>query len=312
MWYDSRGARTKLFSQMNTLGYTVLRIARSVGVNNRHMHLRAARRENILLTEAEDLLGQMAWPDVEEIEELAEEYWSLVELEGQKEKLYADIRALEDENQRLSEEHDLLEEDLDVQVEDLIDKKTEKMQKALREMHELETLRDKAEFTRKRFNGLKTKYKVLSDQGASADELNSVRADLEALKQRHTEESGLIEEKKRLIHGHEENALAVDDEIAKMREDAKGRISEMMSQVGKSSNLVAKHSAMIGSIDRQMKDLSLKVGQFLSEVSGDRRSSQDDDLRPVLMKHRQLLSKINALRKSVKYHRLLAGESADE
>ena len=91
---------------MNALSYTVLRLARSVGVNNRHMHLRAARNESTLLSEAEDLLGHMAWEDVEEVVDLAEEYWSIVELEGQKGELYDEIRTLEEENRKLSDEHE--------------------------------------------------------------------------------------------------------------------------------------------------------------------------------------------------------------
>ncbi|MEM9478418.1 MAG: hypothetical protein AAGA58_02020 [Verrucomicrobiota bacterium] len=296
---------------MNSLSYTVLRIARSIGIGDRHHHLRVARREATFVSEAEQLLGQSAWRDAEHIEELAEEYWNLVEIENQQEKLREEILAFEDENRRLSDEHDRLEEDLEIRVQDLIDKKTEKMQKALGAMHELDSLRSRAEFTRKRYNGLNTKFKVLNDQGVNEEELATVRAELEELQKRFAEETHLIEERTKLIHGHENEALNVDDEISELRDDAKGRISAMMTEVGKSSNLVARHSARIGALERQKKTLTLRIGQFIHEVSKDRRAMERPDIRVVLARHRGILSKIHSLRKSIKYHRLLGGVEDD-
>ena len=114
---------------MNSVSFTVLRIARSFGYGNRHGHLRTAQRENTFVSEAEEILGHMAWEDVEHIEDLAEEYWQIVEIHAHQEKLRNEILALEAENRNLSDDHDRLEADLEVRVQHLIDKKTEKMQK---------------------------------------------------------------------------------------------------------------------------------------------------------------------------------------
>lgn len=297
---------------MNSVSYAVLRIARSFGYGNRHGHLRAAQRENTFVSEAEGILGHMAWQDMEHIEDLAEEYWQIVEINAHQEKLRNEILALESENRNLSKDHDRLEANLDVRVQGLIDKKSEKMQAALSSMHELETLRDKSEFTRKRYNGLKTKYKVQTDQGVSSEELEVVRRELEELKQRHDEETHLIEEKTKLIHEFESKALNIDDQISKVRQEAKGRITAMMTEVGKSSNFVAKHSAMIGSLERQKNELTLKIGQYISSFAQDKRSASIPKYRAILNKHGKILSKIQSLQKSIKYHRLLGGLESED
>jgi hypothetical protein len=77
----------------------------------------------------------------------------------------------------------------------------------------------------------------------------------------------------------------------------------MMNKVSKSSKLVADYTARIGSMETTKHSLCFKIGGFLSANS----RSTDPDLKPVIKKYRNILSKIAELRVSIHRHRLLAG-----
>ncbi len=288
---------------MNTFSYIVLRIARSFGIKGDRDRLLAARRESTLLSEAENLLGQMAWNDAEEIDELSEEYWKIKELQAQDVKFAAEIKGLESENERLMIEHDRLEEKLEDEIAVLADQKAEKMQEALSLMHQAEERKSDAELTKKKFTGMKTKYKVFVDSGESQEQLSEIMNTLHELKEQYAKEkkeiAGITDE----IHRLEEEANGIEDEIGEVRERARERLTAMMAEVGKSSNLVARHSAKIGAISRAKKDLMYQVGAFLSVNA----ESPSPEIRRALRKHRQMLSKIATLRRSIRYNKILSG-----
>ena len=60
---------------MNAIGFAIRRVARSFGLKNEMNRRLAITRELQLLAEAEAILGQVAWADSENIQEIAEEDW---------------------------------------------------------------------------------------------------------------------------------------------------------------------------------------------------------------------------------------------
>lgn len=288
---------------MNTFGYIVRRMARSFGFKNERERLVAARRETTLLCEAESLLGQLTWEHTENIEDLSEEYWQIKEIDSKQKKLHDEITECEKENAKLHEAHARLEEEIEREINELSRKKSEKMQEALKLMHQAEEMRDVAEQTKKKFSGIKTKYKVLAGEGGNKEQLDSVVTELRKLKETYVIDKQHVAEITARIQHLEADAAKVVEEIERCRTDARKRLTTMMSEVGKSSSMVAKLSANIGALNRTKKDLIYRVGAFL----GINADSKSPEIRKVISKGRGLISRISTLRRSIAFNRLLAG-----
>jgi chromosome segregation ATPase len=288
---------------MNAFGYIVRRLARSFGLRNERERMVVARREAQLLSEAENILGQMAWEHTENIEELSDEYWQIKEISSKQITLSEEIRLHEVENRRLQVEHDKLEAQIEAQIEILNQRKADKMKEAMQLMHQAEEKRHKAELTKKKFSGAKTKYKFLSQQGEEENQLEEVLKSLHNLKEIYAGQKAEIQANSAEIQQKEKEAADIVEEINLCRNDARERLTAMITEVGKSSNLVAKRSAEIGALNRTKKQLIYDVGTFLSINSG----SKNPEIRKVINHTKGLIAKIDTLRRSIAFNNLLSG-----
>jgi len=151
------------------------------------------------------------------------------------------------------------------------------------------------------------KMKVLTESGASADEIAGTSAQMDELKAQYAIDKRKIAELTEKIHGAEEKVSLFESRIEEVRAEARGNMASMMHQVSKSSKRVADYTARIGALDVTKKNLSYRVGAFLSRNA----DSDDPDVKPALKKYKNILSKIAQLRRSIRYHRILAGRDED-
>ena len=293
---------------MTTLEFIFRRLLRSVGISNERNHLRIASQESHYLTEAEDLLGSIAWKDVADVPELAEEHWKIKEIVAEQEKLEKEITGIEATNEKLTRRRDELELELEEQLAAITAKKTEVMREAIGTMHELDSSREAAKLTKKKYAGLRMKLKALSADGASPDEIEQVEKAMDELKQQFALDKKRIAEFTATIRGSEERVAKIEQEIETSRNEARQSMAEMMNKVSKSSKQVADFTARIGSLEANKKTLCYQVGAFLSA----NHANSDADLKPVIRKYRNILSKTAQLRQSIKYHRILGGRDSKD
>ena len=126
---------------------------------------------------------------------------------------------------------------------------------------------------------------------------------MDALKLEYAKNKREIETLTEKIHATEAEVARIEEEIEALRTEARTRMAEMMNRVSRSSKMVAEYTARIGSLESTKRELASKVGAFLS---ANYRSS-DSDLKPVVRKYGNILNKIQALRVSIRRHRLIAG-----
>ena len=280
---------------------------RSFGFANERHQMRIASQESHYLNEAEDMLGRIAWKDVGEVPELAEEYWKIKEIGLQQEKLEAEIKGIEEANEALTDKRDTLEFDSEDKLNAITGKKTESMRKAIEQMHELEASRTAAALTKKKYSGLRIKFKLLDQEGAGPDKTTPVVRAMEKLKVQYGEDKKRITDLTNEIHGAEVRVQQIEEKIEIIRNDARKKMSEMMNRVSKSSKQVADFTARIGALEVTKHALCYKIGCFLSA----NYKSGDADLQPLMRKYRNILAKIQQLRQSIHYRRILAGRDAD-
>ena len=172
-------------------------------------------------------------------------------------------------------------------------------------MNEIENLKIDAEITRKKYSGMKLRLKSLRDEEASGEDIENARQNLLRLKDEYAAETKEIVGKQNAVQDAEEEIVELEDKIAETREHARTRITTLMNEVGKSSNLVARYGAKLGSIEKTIGDLTFGVGSFLSNNS----DNPTPEIKQVIHKHRSLVSKLTALKSSIRFNRILAGQT---
>ena len=290
---------------MNVLGFAIRRVARSFGLKGELNRRMAITRETQLLAEAEGILGRAAWRDSENIQEIAEEFYQVRGLEAEAAAVRKEIRILEKENARLRNDQEELEESLEKQLTKLAAEKSKEMQRTIALMNEIENLKIDAEITRKKYSGMKLRLKSLIDSSAAEEELDAVRRSLLTLKENYASETKQIVDKHAEVKDSEARITHFENQIASSRESARSRITSLMNEVGKSSNLVARYGAKLGSIEKNISDLTYSVGSFLSKNS----DNPTPEIKSVIHKHRGTISKLKALKSSIRFNRILTGQA---
>ena len=289
---------------MNGIEFAIRRVARSFGLKFEMGRRMAITRELQLLAEAESILGRVAWPDVENIQEIAEEFYQIRDYEGEIKGLRREIRTLERENDNLLGEQERLEEDLENQISNLVGVKSEQMQNSIASLNEIENLKMDAEITRKKYSGVKLRLKSLTEGGAPEEELEEVRQSLVQLKEEYSSDTKLIVDKQEMVQAAERQVTGIEDQVTELRSSAKERITQLMNENGKSANLVARYGAKLGGIEKEISDLSFSIGSFLSNNS----DNPTPEIKQVVRKHRGIIGKIESLKKSINYNRILSGQ----
>jgi chromosome segregation ATPase len=289
---------------MNAIGFAIRRIARSFGIKNEMNRRMSITRELQFLAEAEAILGRMSWVDSENIQEIAEEFYQIREQEADAKELRKEIRQLERENNTLLAEQEALEGDLEKQINQLTSGKTTEMQRTIALMNEIENLKIDAEITRKKYSGMKLRLKSMIDSGAPDEELEVVRKNLVQLKGEYAAETKQVVDKQADVLHSESEITHLENRVSDLREDARSRISSLMNDVGKSSNLVARYGAKLGGIEKSIGDMTYSVGSFLSSNV----DNPTPEIKEVIHKHRSMISKVNALKSSIHFNRILTGQ----
>ncbi len=289
---------------MNAIGYAIRRVARSIGIKSEMNRRRAITREMQLLAEAESILGRAAWSDSENIAEIAEEFYQIRHLKAEAMKVKNEIRALKKENNRLLSEQEKLEAVLEGKIATLSAAKSKEMQRTVALMREVENLRIDAEITHKKYSGARLRLKSLLDAQAPADALEPVRGNLAQLKQEYAHETKQIVDRQEDLKVSDAEIFRLENLIADTREGARSKLSALMGEVGRSSNLLARHSAKLGSIEKAIGDLCFTVGSYLSSHS----DHPTPEIKQVISKHRDLVSKLTSLKSSIRFNRILSGQ----
>lgn len=289
---------------MNAIGFAIRRVARSFGLKHEMNRRLALTRELQLLAEVESILGRAAWVDSENIQEIAEEFYQIRDYEVEAKELRLEIRKLDHENDKLLGEQEKLEGVVEDQIAELSAGKGSAMQRSIALMNEIENLKLDAEITRKKYSGMKLRLKSLIESGAPEEDLESARQSLTKLKEEYSAETKQIVDKQAEVHDTEVAITALEEQVSERRERARERITSLMNDVGKSSNLVARYGAKLGAIEQEIGDLTFSVGSFLSNNI----DNPTPEIKSVIRKHRNIISKIEALKASVRYNRILSGQ----
>ncbi|HUF63188.1 MAG TPA: hypothetical protein VMN36_14015 [Verrucomicrobiales bacterium] len=286
---------------MNAFGYIVRRTFWQLGYKRQKRRWRAANTELQYLKQAEDLLGKIAWKDVEEVEELTGEYWQLKDIEKQQEQLQVRIDELERQNDELEDTYLDISEEIETQVEQIEERRAEVAEEVDALLLEVEDLREEAAQIRRHFDGLKVKYRVLKSEGGDPVQLEEVQERLRELQAQFNERKQLSQDRSLLIEGVEGRLSKIDEELEAKQKEFTERTSGISIQIGEVAKRLADCIARSGALERQKRELQSRVGLYLSA-----NPNGSPALREATRKHADLIGKINYFRKSIQYNQRLA------
>jgi chromosome segregation ATPase len=289
---------------MNTFGFFIHRLAWQFGIRGERARWGSVTRETQFLSEAQDLLGRLAWKQTGDLEDLTGEFWQLKDLDAQQEKLRTQSEQMLDQIDVLKEKLNTIEDRYEEQIQDLREHKATVMEGAAEIAAEIEEMREVDSATRDRFGSLKMKLDVLKRQEGVdlSEEIEKTRVALQELKNTHEANKKAIELREADVRKIEFSVQGVDGEISKKRTEMKEESGDLVTEIGQLSKSVAETSAKIGSLETAKSELSFKVGVYLS----DHADSRDPAIRKALGNFRPLVGKIIALRKSISYNQRLA------
>ena len=287
---------------MNAVGYVYRRVLWQFGIKRAKRRWEMANRELQILKEAEDLLGRVAWRDADEVEELTGEFWQLKNIEGQEENLRTEIQRLKEQSEDLEDQIFDITDEVHDQIDQLLERRRTVAEEVDHYLLEIEGIREEAAEIRASFDGQKTKYKVLKEQGGGDPaELERIQRNLKDLRDQFNERKQRTIGRNKKIEVVEARILQVDEEIHEKRQEIGQRTSRVSQKIGENSKRMADLMAKLGNIERERRDLQSKIGLFLSA-----HPTASPGLRKATEKHMDLVGKINYFRKSIQYNQRLA------
>jgi len=291
---------------MNSFGFLLRRIAWQVGVRRERQRWGAVNRETQILSEAENLLGRVAWPSVREIDDLSGEYWQILDLHEQQEKLRQETRVADELNEQLKDQLSEIQKRHETRLKELREQKSHRMEDALGMLRDIEQLKDWKVGTKKKFLTLKVKMQVIQkhegETGDLAAEMERTRLAMMKLKEDFTDDVSEISKKTDQIEQIEKEVVALEAQIVSTRAELKTATAELNNEVSRLSKIIAELSARIGALENTRAEFYFQVGHYLSS----RLDSRDAVIRSVLRQHRPLVARIGYYRRSISFNQRLA------
>ena len=271
----------------------------SLGILSERHRWGAINRETQILSEAEDLLGRLAWPDVKDIDDLSGDYWQIRDLDQQQDMLRQASLSADERNEQLRESLYDIEDAAEARLKGLRELKSKRMEEALGLMREIDQLKDWKEETKKKYTNLKSKIELMRRLGQKDEDISSEVVKTEAanarLKEEFTGDLGDISAKTAAIETLENEIADIEAELNESKSKVKEETAELTAEVGRLSKKIAELSAKIGALENAKSNFYFTVGHYLSN----RLESRSPDIVAVLRKHRPLISRIFYYRRSI-------------
>ena len=290
---------------MNAFGYFLHCCGARLGLGAERHRWAAINRETQILTEAEDLLGRLAWPDVKDIDELSGEYWQIRDLEQQQESLRQQSQEADARNEALKDQLHEREREAQQRFQSLRERKSKRMEDALGLMRDIEDLKGWKEETKKKFLNHQSKIDLMQRLGQAGEqtgtELEKTQLAMAKLKEQFSDDLGEIRAKTVQIEAVEQEVAGLDRELTEGKARLKEETAGLNAEISRLSKRIADLSAKIGALENTKSEFHFTVGHFLSNNI----YSRDPVIFRVLRKHRQLISRIIYYRRSIAYNQRL-------
>lgn len=286
--------------------YMIARIAQAFGLQRRQRRLSEAATESHLLREAEQVLGESIWQQVESIEQLGIEYWNLRRLTTKRDKLTEELVAAE---ATLQEAHDQRAAVLGAKSavqEELVERQTALAEELDQLARKRDTVVERARHLRRLYDGLKTKLEVLeSEQKSDEVTLEKSKTRMDELRAQFADLKNERDEIASRIETLNEQLDDIGSKLETERQQHRSEAGEAFQTIGDANRIISGHKAELGIIETEMQQLYGSIGRHVSL-----HLRHDANCREATRDFRSMVDVMLALRKSITYNHRLSGGSA--
>ncbi|MGB6221298.1 hypothetical protein [Haloferula sp.] len=288
---------------MTTTRYFLARVALAFGINRRQNRMADAASETHLLREAEQILGERIWENVEDVEELGIEYWNLRRLFSEKERLQKDLAKSQEILTEAHEQRAALLSERSVEQDHLEEARRDRISELETLAHSRDTVVTKAREVRRLYDGLKTKLEVLKEESREESDV------LEKTKTRMAELRSSFEKLKadrdriaREIKTFDTKLNDIDKQLDAERKRHRDEAAGAFQQIGDANRAISEYKAELGLIETRMQQLFGEIGRHVS-----RHALVDPGCRSAVHTQRPMVDVMAQLRKSIKLNHRLTG-----
>ncbi len=286
---------------MTTSRYIIARIAQAFGIVFRAHHATNAAAELHLLREAEEILGRLAWRDIEELEDLSVEYWNLRKRDKEHTELTHEMESASGILQQSHDERAGLMEKVAESTKDLVAEREILVDKSERLNSERDMVLGEARAVKRRHDGLKAKLDVLTEEGTETDEISDTNEELTELKKRFKVLRNRRDKLGSRIQEIDNSIEELDERIEKRRKGMREEALGSFQNIGKANRNISTSRAELGNVENEMVSLFCEIGRYLCA------RTDEPECREILRPHRNLLGQIKSLRVSINCNNKLAG-----
>lgn len=280
---------------MNTSRYIIARLFQSFGLHQKTRRLSDAADEMHLLKQAEEILGEDVWEEVEEIEEISVEYWNIRKLHMQRQKLKDQIADASDILSTSQEERNTALVETNQACQHLEEKRDTYTEEAKKLSNERDGILEQARVTRRKYEASKMKIQVLSEESADNKEviqdeykrLNEFKEEFAQLKE---ERDGVAVKIKDIEEKISKIVAIIEEDRVRLRNEA----SNAYQNIGKANQDMSKLVAEVGLIDVDLKEHYVAIGNYVSTNVG-----VDPICKKVCKQHTNLIAQMHSLRTSI-------------
>lgn|GEM_PF-1388119 len=291
--------------RMNAFGFFFHHLSIRLSFGSERRRWAAINRETQILSEAEDLLGRLAWPDVKNVDDLSGEYWQIRDLDQQQQTLRDESLQADERNEILRDRLYEMEDAAEASLQSLRERKSKRMEEALGLMREIEQIKEWKEESKKKFQNLKSKIELMKRLGQNDEqisgEVDKTESAMARLKEEFSGDLGDINTKTAQIEALEKEVAALNEELVAGKSRVKEETAQLNIEVSRLSRQIADLSARIGALENTKSGFYFTVGHHLSNHI----DSRDPAITAVLRKHRPLISRILYYRRSIAYNQRL-------
>ncbi|MDP0490903.1 MAG: hypothetical protein Q7Q71_07640 [Verrucomicrobiota bacterium JB023] len=278
---------------MTRTGYIFARLFTSFGIARTDTYRGNAAFESHLLHEAEEILGNLAWKETEQLEDISADYWQLRKL-GQKHD------ALEKESESLIEQIEASQEARSNAIEEVSDKTRDQVQRRDQVAEQLERSRREEEeilrqgrSVKRTHQGLKAKLEVLQAESTDEQSLKQTKEQLKELRQKFDGIKKRREEIQARLIELDTELKELSELINKENQLVREKAENDFSNIGKANKQLTTIKSEMGSISQDANELFTGIGQYLIT------NQKDPEVKAIIAPHRKFVDLINALRASI-------------
>lgn len=259
-----------------------------------------------LMQEGEEFLGALCWPEVEEIEEISMEYWSIRRIVRERIGLEEKIA---EANTVLHAAHtkraSVADRSKDIGQE--LFNQRERLFELLETLNiERDGIMSDAQQVKRRFEALKTKASVLKDEGEinsgayqeTREKLDDLKAQFKGFKRKLTQIDSRIDVRQEELSKLQED---IDEKLRGNKDEA----SETFGQISKANRDITASKAEMGLLIEEHAKLCREVGRYLN------LNARLPSCQKACSSHRGLLEQIRLLRRSIQWNKKLVERSGD-